>query len=346
MINVGINGFGRVGKTLFRIIAENPDEKINIIGIKDYNNTEVSDNEFVMNMAYLLQSDSIYGKFPREIDVDGTNMIIGTKKIPFFLKKEISSVDWNKLECDILIEASGTIDNLQEVSQCLGSFVKKIIITRGYHNVDLTLVFGVNDNDYNAKKHNIISTSTCTGNAFIPIANIIHNNFDINNGILSTIHPVLSYEKMMDGFNRSFPLGRSTKSIKLTPTSIVKSTVSVLPHLEGKLMEESLSYRVPTDIVSAIYGVILLGKSTNTKEILDVLDNEISKNHLDGIIKICHGQFGHSKVSIDYLKDSHSSIIDSKWVSVKDNLLRLHIWHDNEYGYCRRVFDTIRLIAR
>lgn len=342
--NVGINGFGRIGKSIVRIIEESSNSNIRIRAIKDFNNTNVSNEEYIKNMAYLLQNDSIYGKFPGKVDSDGKNLILSSHKIPVFLDEDIKSVDWNDLGCDLLIESSGTISNINSVKDCLGDKVKKIIITRGVENVDFTLLFGVNEELFDHEKHQIISTSTCTGNAFAPIANFIDQNFGISNGFLSTIHPLLSNEKMIDGFNKSFGLGRGARNIKLTPTSITKSTLAVLPHLKNKISETSLSYRIPTDIVSAVYGILVLDKFVSSDHFFDLLNKEIKDGKLKGIIDLCDGLFGHSKVSLDYLKDTNSGIIDKKWVECKDKLIRLHIWHDNEYGYCRRVYDALELI--
>ncbi len=343
MIKVGINGFGRIGKGLLRMIFENKDSNIQVVAIKDFNTSNVSDEEFVKNIAYLLQNDSIYGPFPYPITIDGHNLIINNQIIPIFLKRDIHSVDWNSLDCNVLIEASGAIKNIDHVRECLGEKVKKIIITRGVSDVDFTMVRGVNENEYDVNEHNVISTSTCTGNAFAPIASFLEKYYGIENGILATIHPVLSNEKMMDGFNSSFQLGRAAKSVKLIETGIVSSTVAVLPKLKNKLMESGLSYRIPTDIVSSVYSTLLLSKSIKRETLIEDLRQEID-GRLGGVVALCDGMFGHSKVSIDYLKDSHSAIIDEKWIDVNKNLLRMHIWHDNEYGYCRRVYESISQI--
>ena len=146
-------------------------------------------------------------------------------------------------------------------------------------------------------------------------------------------------------FHKSFTLGRSHRNIKLTPTSIAKSALAVLPKLRGKLNETSISYRVPTDIVSAVYGVIELNESKKTEDLLFDLNEEIVNGKLNGIVDLCEGVFGHSKVSLDYLADKHSAIIDKNWIMCKENLLSLHVWHDNEFGYCSRVYDIINIVS-
>tara|TARA_Y100000741_G_C18222273_1_gene546406 strand:+ start:163 stop:1203 length:1041 start_codon:yes stop_codon:yes gene_type:complete len=341
-MNIGINGLGRIGKSLLRIIFENPKDNINVVAIKDYNSFSVKNEEYIKNIAYLLQNDSIYGQFPFEVNVvDNNYLLIDDKKIPVFLEKNIQTVDWNKLGCDVIVEASGTIDNIDYVKDTLGDKVKKAIITRGVKNVDFTYVRGVNDADFDLNQHHIISASTCTGNAFAPFAKFVDTFYGIKQGSVCTIHPVLSSEKMIDGFNKSFQLGRAGKSVKLIPTAIANSTLDVLPQLRGKIMEKSLSYRIPTDIVSSIYGVLLVRDEITTDRFINDLKSEIEKD-LKGVLELCEGSFGHSKVSIDFLKNKHSAIIDENWIQIDGNLLQFHLWHDNEYGYTMRVYDLLK----
>jgi len=345
-IKIGINGFGRVGKGLFRIIAEKGDKSgVEVLAIRDFNNGHHTDEEYIKNIAYLLHSDSIYGPFPQKVGVDGSCLVVGKKRIPIFLSEKITDVDWDKLGVDILVEASGAMVNINRAGECLRGGVKKVVITRGAPNVDFTLVLGVNEEMYDPQSHHVISSSTCTGNAFAPIAKVLDERYRIINGFVSTIHPVLSYEKMLDGPHKSFALGRATKTIKPVETAIVQSIETVLPHLKGRLCSDALSYRIPTDIVSAIYAIITL-KKKSTKEELVSLFMQASKKTLKNIIYVCEGLFGHPLVGVDFLKNPHSAIIDRRWMSVNDNLVRLHIWHDNEYGYCCRVFDVIKLLLQ
>ena len=343
MINVGINGLGRIGKSLLRIVSESSDDEINIIAIKDFNSFSVSDEEYLNNIAYLMQNDSIYGQFPYKIKTEKNHIIFNDRKIPVFLDRNIQTVNWNELGCDVIVEASGTINNIKYVKDTFGDKLKKAIITRGIKEADFTFVKGVNDKEFDSKNHHVISASTCTGNAFAPFAKFIDSFYGIENGSVCTIHPVLSSEKMIDGFNKSFQLGRAGKSVKLIPTAIANSTIDVLPHLKDRIMINSLSYRIPTDIVSSIYGVLILKNKVTTNKLIQDLESEIGKN-LNGVIELCEGSFGHSKVSIDFLKNKHSAIIDKNWIQMNDNLLQFHLWHDNEYGYTMRVFDIIKKI--
>ena len=165
----------------------------------------------------------------------------------------------------------------------------------------LTFVRGVNDKEFDSKNHHVISASTCTGNAFAPFAKFIDSFYGIENGSVCTIHPVLSSEKMIDGFNKSFQLGRAGKSVKLIPTAIANSTIDVLPHLKDRIMIHSLSYRIPTDIVSSIYGVLILKNKVTTNKLIQDLESEIGKN-LNGVIELCEGAFALSMNALFDLK--------------------------------------------
>tara|TARA_B100000575_G_scaffold265522_1_gene242141 strand:+ start:1340 stop:2371 length:1032 start_codon:yes stop_codon:yes gene_type:complete len=343
MIKIGICGLGRVGKSILRHLYDSSEQEIRVVAIKEHNSLSYSNEDYVRNMAYLLRDDSIYGKFPVDVNSEGTKLLIGDDKIPVLLDSYIDQVDWQKFGTDVIIEASGNLKNIQNVKKCLGGSVKKAIITRGTDEADITLVHGVNEGLYDKKQHDIISVSTCTGNAFAPIANFVDNNYGIINGFVSTIHPVLSDEKMLDGSHKVFALGKSFRNIKVVDTSVVKSTVDVLPHLNNKLHVDSVSYRVPTDIVSAVYAVIKLENPPTKKDFEESFEIAIN-NDLEGIIGSTSGFHGQPFVSSEFLLSKYSGILDMNWLGVMDDLLRLHIWHDNEYGYVTRVIDTLMML--
>ncbi len=340
MIRVGINGFGRIGKGLLRVITEKGDENVSVVAIKDYNAHSYSDEDFVKNMAYLLRDDSIYGKFPGEVSVDGTSLTINGKRIPVFLEKNIDEVDWGRYETNVVVEASGALQNIEAVHSCLKPPVGKVLVTRGIENADFTWVFGVNEDQYDPERHHILSTSTCTGNGFAPLAKAINDRYEIVNGFVATVHPVLSDEKMLDGTHKIFPLGKSFRNIKAVDTAVIRSAVSVVPELKGKLMEDSISYRIPTDIVSVIYAVLQVKAEVREEDVESYL-NECVQGRLKGLFDLSYGYFGQPFVSSEFLKSTYSGVIDMRWLSARDHLIRMHVWHDNEYGYCQRVYDTL-----
>lgn len=336
-INIGICGIGRIGKTLLRIIFEEKNN-ISVKIIKDLKNKNISNEEAIKNLAYLIQNDSTYGLFPSKIEVNKNYLIINGQKIYCDFSENIFDVPWSKFEIDLLIESSGNQSNINNLNKILSKKLKNIIVTRSSKNSDFTLVYGVNEKKFDPVKQKIISLSTCTGNATAPFLKIINDNLIIENGYLSTIHPVLSSEKSLDGPSRLVQLGRASKNVKLIDTAISKSVIEVIPELKSKISKEALSYRIPTDIVSSVYGVLKVKKIKSKMEIIKL----INKNSNSKIIKICDGFFKKELVSLDYIKDKHSSIISKQRLSINGDLLRFHIWHDNEYGYCFRIYDAIR----
>tara|TARA_B100000767_G_C19667573_1_gene493809 strand:+ start:32 stop:1057 length:1026 start_codon:yes stop_codon:yes gene_type:complete len=341
-MNIGICGLGRIGKTLLRIIFEKKNN-INVKIIKDLKNDDQSEKDAIHNLSYLLQNDSTYGIFPKKISIIGNNKIkIGKSNIECNFSKNITDVNWKNHKLDLLIEASGNQQNIKNVKKLISKKLKNILITRSAKEADFTLVYGVNENKLNKNKHKTISLSTCTGNAAAPFLKIVDEELVIQNGFLTTIHPVLSSEKSLDGPNRLPQLGRASKNVKLINSAISKSVIEVLPNLNGKIAVEAMSYRIPTDIVSSVYGVLKIKKKLNKNQFLEMLEKKINPK----ILGICYGSFEKEKVSLDYLKDSRSSILSSFRTSVNDDLLSFHLWHDNEYAYCKRIYDAILQLSR
>ena len=325
-INLGICGLGRIGKTLMRIIFEEKNN-ISVKIIKDLKVKNVSEEEATKNLAYLIQNDSTYGPFPEKIKVDKNYLIINDQKIYCDYSENIFDVSWSKFKIDLLVESSGNQTNIENSKKFISKDLRNVIITRSSSNSDFTLVYGVNENDFNPSKQKIISLSTCTGNATAPFLKIINDNLKIENGYLSTIHPVLSSEKSLDGPSRLVQLGRASKNVKLIDTAISKSVIEVIPELKNKIAEDALSYRIPTDIVSSVYGVIKINKIIPIDEIIKIINKKTNPK----ILEICDGYNNQELVSLDYVKDKRSSIISKQRLSL-----------NNEYGYCSRIYDAIK----
>jgi glyceraldehyde 3-phosphate dehydrogenase len=339
-MQIGINGFGRIGRGIFRVINadKNFNNNIKIVAIKDIISIE--------NAAYLLKYDSLYGTFNKEIDIDGDDIIIdGKHHIKYFQTKDVSNVPWNNYEIDLLIESSG-FSTSKELSYLISNkIVKKIVCTWNVPNPDTTIVCGVNLDSYNENKHNIISASTCTGNGVVPILHILKKEFGIEYGHINTIHPVLSDQKLMDSAHKNSHLGRmALNSIIPTSTSVVKSSIMLHPDLEDKL--DCISYRVPTTIVSCIDLAVSLEKNTSKKEVEDVF-LKYANGFFEGIIDCDYGFKEHNKVSIDFIRSSYSSIILMNYVQLTNKrFLALSLFHDNEWGYSNRVCDLINYINK
>jgi len=267
MINVGINGFGRIGRSITRIISDTNNIRVSIIN-------EIDEN--IDNLSYLIRYDSVYGKFNKKVEVKNKNIIsIDKNDIKVFSKKTIDEVPWEKYDVDVVIDATGVKANVKNSKKILSKKLRKVIITHSPENfVDFTLILGVNEKKYDNKKHNVISSSICDASALGPILHQLDKNFDIENGFVTTLHPRLSYQNILDGSIKSvsnpghnwkdFSLGRDSIS-NLIPknTTAVKAVTKCLKNLENKI--DGLSFRVPTAMVCASDLTIQLKKKYQKK---------------------------------------------------------------------------------
>lgn len=337
MINVAINGFGRIGKVLLRQILNS--KNIRVVAINDLNSD-------INNIAYLIKYDTTYGKINTQVKVEGKNLIINSNKIKYSNYSKINQVNWNKFKIDFLIDASGNRRNLL-LSKKLKNKVKHIVVTNspGSKYVDKTLIFGVNESEFN-KKHFLISSSICDATAIAPVCKIINELFQIEKGFVTTLHPCLGYQNLLDGPSKSYALpgktidnyalGRSSlNSLIPKDTSAIKATYEVLPELKNKFLANS--FRVPTSIVSSAQLVLYLKKKPDLKFLID----KIRKNKTK-IISLN----SEALVSTDFLKNEYSCILDTRFLEIIDNFIKFTLWYDNEWGYCSKVIDLIKYIKK
>ncbi|MEM4396786.1 MAG: glyceraldehyde 3-phosphate dehydrogenase NAD-binding domain-containing protein [Candidatus Woesearchaeota archaeon] len=337
-IRIGINGFGRIGRAFTRINI-----KYNLYDIVVINELDPDIN----NLAYLLKYDSIYGRLSNvKIDIDKNFLIIDNHKIRVFHEDSIDNVDWHNYSVDLVIDASGVKRNVLNSSKIIKDGLRKVIITHSPDNgVDFTYMKGVNEKFYDPLNHNIISCSICDANAVGPFFKLIDDVFGIESGDITTLHPWLSYQNLLDGNLKSvsnpshywtdYALGRSSIG-NLIPkgTTLVKALSKILPGIETVL--NASSFRVPTSIVASAVGIFLLKKSTTINEIYQVL-NEYIMNYKD-VLQLDD----RSLVSIDYLCSEYAAIVDKRWLYLnKSNLLKFVLWYDNEWGYAYRVYNSI-----
>lgn len=337
-MNITINGAGRIGRCLIRKIVSI--DKINLLQINDpYLTAE--------NLAYLLKYDSVYGKFKYPIRVDKNILYIRKKKILFtrelnFLEKKFPN------DLSVLIDSSGIKKNHEKSLKLKKKKNLKVLITHTFDKADIQIIYGVNENKYNKNNHQIISTSICDAVAIAPILNLIDKKFKLNNGSILTLHPWLGYQNLVDGPSRSFAypgevienfsLGRaSTEALIAKKTSCVDAMNQVIPGLSKKL--SSMSFRVPTQIVSSAYIYLSFKEKINLKNLFLEINNFI-KMQKNNIFVINREQC----ISKDFIANDYSTIIDERWIEVKNNNLRLLLWYDNEFGYSSRVIDLIKKI--
>lgn len=322
-IRVGINGFGRIGRCLYRVLHEKSTGNIAVAVINDVMPIE--------NAAYLLENDSNYGRLNGGVSVNKGKLVINDKPISYFQEEDANKASWDKNGINIIVESTGHKAHIK--SNALRLY------TDNLEWADVTIVYGINHQQYNPVNHKVVSLSTCTGNAIVPVAKVIHDIYRIKAGHLVTIHPALSDQRVVDGPHKRYNQGRSQlDAIIPTYTGITESLVKFLPHLDGKL--SGISYRVPTRVVSAIDAHFEL-ESQTTSEDINLLLKEKS---LDGVILVDDGSFGHQKVSTDFLKDPHSVIVSSLDTKVTRNHVSLSLFHDNEWGFCCRIADLIEYI--
>lgn len=339
-IRVGINGFGRIGRSVCRINMKT--NYFDIVAINDIN----PDNQ---NIAYLLKYDSTYGRLENDIRADEKNMYVDRKEIRLFHNSDIAEVPWQDVGVDIVIDSSGIHKNLLSARKLKDTGIKHCIVTNSpkEEDVDKTIIVGVNENIIDKNSDFLVSSSICDSNAFCPVANVLDREFGINHGFLTTLHPWLGYQNLVDGPSISYAtpgkihdyyaLGRaSTNSLIPKTTSAISASCKVLKQLTGKFL--CLSFRVPTVIVGSADISVKLNKDANAEMIKDLFMEEEKKqelkifcNHDDGL------------VSSDFTASDYSCNIDHRWTMVNgDNYLKMILWYDNEWGYSSRVVDLVR----
>tara|TARA_B100000767_G_C19720331_1_gene516951 strand:- start:25 stop:1077 length:1053 start_codon:yes stop_codon:yes gene_type:complete len=344
-MKIAINGLGRIGSGFLRsLYSEKQEDKFTVVAIKDYL-PGVSEKDLAKNLTYLLQNDSIYGRFPGKVEWEDNCIIINNLSIPVINSCSSLDINWDNYGTQILIEASGDLSNIEDSNKIISKNqnLNKIIITRNAQIADKTIIFGVNETSYHEQSDNVLSLSTCTGNAIAGLVEFIDKNFIIKNGSLSTIHPVLSSEKLLDNKNMDFNIGRAAKNIKVTNTGVVKSLQVLFPHLKGKFIENAISFRIPTDIVSIVQATINTESKLEINELKSKLEETFSDKDVPGM-RLSYGNLGFPLVATDFIGNSSSAILDMLSLDVNDNMLSAFVWHDNEMGYAYRILDCLNLI--
>ncbi|MCD2450295.1 aldehyde dehydrogenase [Methylicorpusculum oleiharenae] len=344
-LRAGIIGLGRIGRGVLRAnYSQFPEGRFDIKVICDVMTVD--------QVAYLLAHDSTYGAAPFTVECDETHLIVGGKPIAYRqvdrrrpLPEEDSFGHLREFGLDVLLDATGTasIDNLR--SLVTHKTAKKVVCTINLPGCDLSLVYGVNHKVYNPDSHHVISASTCTGNAVTPVLAILEKHIGIDNARLITIHPLLSDQRVLDGYHSTSHLGRAcATSILPTRTQVANSAELVLPSLAGKL--DSISYRIPTAIVSALDVTAYLSRPTTREECIELFNHYAQSEDMPGIINCDSGAWGHEKASIDFLGTPYSVIILMNHLTLTHGRqLGLALMHDNEFAYCMRVLDVFGVLA-
>lgn len=346
MINFGINGFGRIGRALTRLILQSKDCKLVVINELDPD---------IKNLAYLLKYDSIYGQFPKKVTADLKNkaIICGNSNIRVYSFPKTESVPWHDHNVDVVIDATGVKENVLASRSLIKRGVPKVIITHSPpdKDVDITIIMGVNDSKYNPKSHHVISSSICDASAIAPVLFELNKKWGIENCFITTLHPWISYQNLLDGplssvsspghFWKEYSLGRnSTMSLIPKDTTAATAVLKVLPELKNKL--DAISFRIPTNIVSASDITILLKKKADSDDINSHIE-KISKKTNNNVFELEREHL----VSIDYLGTNKSVIVDASRTKVIGNkMVKMVLWYDNEWGYSNKVIDIAKLVTK
>jgi len=329
-IRVGINGFGRIGRNFFRTAHSDPN--IQIVAVNDITDASM--------LAHLLSYDSVHGRFSGRVAVKDGALVVNGKKIDVLAERDPANLPWRKLKIDVAVESTGLFVDRNSASKHLKAGAKKVIITAPAKDPDVTLVLGVNDNHYNPAKHRIVSNASCTTNCLAPVVKVLHDKFGVKHGLMTTTHAFTNDQKILD-LPHTDPRRARAASLSMIPTSTgaAKAVTLVVPELKGKL--DGMAIRVPTPNVSVIDFVAELEKET-TGEAINRAFRTAARGKLKGILAVCDEPL----VSVDFLGDSHSSIVDGLSTRVLDRrLVKVLAWYDNEWGYSCRVRDLVKFLS-
>jgi glyceraldehyde 3-phosphate dehydrogenase len=325
-IKVAINGFGRIGRNVFRAAMGNPN--IDIVATND-----LTDNK---TLAHLLKYDSILGPLGAEVTYDAESITVNGKKIRVFETKDPAAIDWPSVGAEVVVESTGRFTDANDAKKHLRGSVKKVIISAPAKNEDVTIVLGVNNGMYDKSKHSVVSNASCTTNCLAPVTKVLHESFGILKGSMTTIHSYTNDQQVLDLPHPDLRRARAA-ALNMIPTSTgaAKAIGLVMPMLKGKL--DGYAMRVPTPNVSVVDFVAVTEKNTTTEEV-----NKALKAAAEGPLKGILAYTEDEVVSRDMQGNPNSSIIDAGMTKVLDgNLVKVVSWYDNEWGYSNRVVDLI-----
>jgi len=329
-VKVGINGFGRIGRNVFRTALGNPD--IEFVAVNDLTTPAT--------LAHLLKYDSILGNLKNEISAGDDHIVVDGKKITVFAERDPAKLDWASVGAEIVVESTGFFTDATKAKAHLGDTVKKVIISAPATNEDLTVVLGVNEDKYDAAKHNVISNASCTTNCLAPVVKVLHDTFTIQSGIMTTIHSYTNDQVILDTPHKDLRRARAA-ALSMIPSSTgaAKALKLVIPAMDGKL--DGFAIRVPTPNVSVVDLTFVTEKPITVAGINGAL-KEAAEGPLKGIL----GFTNEELVSSDFKGNPLSSIVDSLLTKVVGgNTGKVISWYDNEWGYSSRVKDLILFLV-
>ncbi|HHY14761.1 MAG TPA: type I glyceraldehyde-3-phosphate dehydrogenase [Firmicutes bacterium] len=325
-VKIGINGFGRIGRLVFRGTLNDP--RVEVVAVNDLTDAAT--------LAHLLKYDTNHGTLDADVKVDGDEIIVNGKRIKVMAERDPKNLPWGELGVEYVVEATGIFRSREQAQWHIDAGAKKVLITAPAKNEDITIVMGVNEQDYKAGEHHVISNASCTTNCLAPVAKVIEDNFGIKRGLMTTVHAYTTDQRILDLPHRDLRRARAAaENIVPTTTGAAAAVGLVLPGLKGKL--DGFAMRVPVSTVSVVDLVVETEKPVTAEKV-----NALFKKAAEGDLKGILGYEEAPLVSCDYKGNDNSSIVDAALTkTMGDNMLKVVAWYDNEWGYSMRVIDLI-----
>ena len=329
---IGINGFGRVGRLTLRAVNQYHDSQLEVVAINDLTDTKTN--------AHLLKWDSTYGPYPGKVQATEDSIIVDGKQIKVLSEREPGNIPWSGYGVDIVIESTGLFTDATKAQAHLRDSVKKVLISAPAKNEDVTIVLGVNEEQYDPGKHRVISNASCTTNCIAPVVKVLHQNFGVSKGLMTTIHAYTSDQRLLDTFHRDLRRARAAAmNIVPTTTGAARAVTQVIPELKGKL--HGLAFRVPVPTVSVVDLVADLNKEVTVEQVNQAF-KAAAEGPLAGILEYCDEEL----VSMDFKGNPASSILDApSTMVIAGNMVKVLSWYDNEWGYSCRLADLAAYVA-
>lgn len=329
---IGINGFGRVGRLTLRAVNQYHKGKLEVAAVNDLADAKTN--------AHLLKWDSTYGPYPGEVKAAENSITVDGKPVKVLAERDPANINWRDLGVEVVIESTGLFTDATRAAAHLKGGASKVLISAPAKNEDITIVLGVNEEQYNPQKHNIISNASCTTNCIAPVVKVLHQSFGFEKGLMTTIHAYTNDQKLLDTFHKDPRRARAAAlNIVPTTTGAARAVTQVIPELKGKL--HGLAFRVPTATVSVVDLVADLTKEITVEQVNQAFQKAAAGN-LKGILEYCQEEL----VSMDFKSNPASSIVDAPGTMViAGNMVKVLSWYDNEWGYSCRLADLAQYVV-
>ncbi len=330
---IGINGFGRVGRQVFKAINDFHADKLEVVAINDLTDTKTN--------AHLLKYDSNYGKYPGKVEATADSLVVDGKNVKVIAEKEPAKIAWKDFGVEIVVESTGRFTEADKAAAHFQGGAKKVIISAPAKGEDITIVLGVNQDKYDPAKHRVISNASCTTNGIAPIVKVLHDSFGVSKGLMTTAHSYTNDQRILDTVHKDLRRARAAAlNIIPTTTGAAKAVTQVIPELKGRI--HGISLRVPTPTVSIVDFVADLNKDVTVEEVNNAL-RAASEKSLKGILEYCDEPL----VSMDFKGNTASSIVDAlSTMVIGGNMVKVLGWYDNEWAYSCRVADLAAFMAK